>query len=162
MKPPTTFERLYPSVGSLAAEPSDLEPLDREPLARPTRGRKNTPAYNAHSYPTKVPAEAIEPYVAHHTRPGDLVLDPFCGSGMAGLAARRLGRHAVLNDLSYGAAHLSWNLCEPCDPADLQQAARGVLAAVADDYAASTPPAPATTCSTGAGRRGSRSRSAMT
>jgi hypothetical protein len=63
------------------------------------------------------------------------VLDPFCGSGMAGLAARRLGRHAVLNDLSYGAAHLAWNLCEPCDPADLQQAAQSVLAAVADDYA---------------------------
>ena len=135
MKPPTTFPRLYPSIGALAAEPSDRAPLDVEPLARPTRGKKNTPAYNTHSYPTKVPAEAIEPYIAHHTRPGDLVLDPFCGSGMAGLAARRLGRHAVLNDLSYGAAHLAWNLCEPCDPADLQQAARSVLAAITDEYA---------------------------
>lgn len=135
MKPPTTFEQLYPGIGLLAAEPSDRAPLDVEPLARPTRGKKNTPAYNTHSYPTKVPAEAIEPYIAHHTRSGDLVLDPFCGSGMAGLAARRLGRHAVLNDLSYGAAHLAWNLCEPCDPKELQQAARSVLAAVADAYA---------------------------
>ena len=135
VKAPTTFERLYPSIGYVAAKASDLVPLDVEPLVRPTRGKKNTPAYNTHSYPTKVPAEAIEPYVAHHTRPGDVVLDPFCGSGMAGLAARRLGRHAVLNDLSYGAAHLAWNLCEPCDPTDLQQAARSVLEAVADGYA---------------------------
>lgn len=135
LRPPTTFERLYPSIGTLAAEPSKREPLEVEPLTRPTRGKKNTPAYNTHSYPTKVPAEAIQPYIAHHTRPGDLVLDPFCGSGMTGLAARRLGRHAVLNDLSYGAAHLAHNLCEPCDPDDLRQAARSVLAAVDDALA---------------------------
>ncbi len=135
MKSPTTFKRLYPNIGNLVAEPSNLTPVDVEPLARPTRGRKNTPAYNTHSYPTKVPAEAIEPYVAHHTRPGGLVLDPFCGSGMTGLAARRLGRHAILNDLSYGAAHLAWNLCEPCDPGELQEAARSILVNIADEYA---------------------------
>jgi DNA modification methylase/predicted RNA-binding Zn-ribbon protein involved in translation (DUF1610 family) len=134
VKSPTTFKRLYPNIGNLVAEPSNLAPVDVEPLARPTRGRKNTPAYNTHSYPTKVPAEAIEPYVAHHTRPGDLVLDPFCGSGMTGLATRRLGRHAILNDLSYGAAHLAWNLCEPCDPGELQEAARSVLANIAGEY----------------------------
>jgi DNA modification methylase len=135
VKSPTTFKRLYPNIGNLLAEPSNLTPVDVEPLARPTRGRKNTPAYNTHSYPTKVPAEAIEPYVAHHTRPGGLVLDPFCGSGMTGLAARRLGRHAILNDLSYGAAHLAWNLCEPCDPGELQEAARSILVNIADEYA---------------------------
>lgn len=134
MKAPTSFELLYPLIGTLAAEPSQQPPPDVEPIARPTRGRKNTPAYNTHSYPTKVPAEAIEPYIEHHTRTGDLVLDPFCGSGMTGLAARRLGRHAVLNDLSFGAAHLAWNLCEPCDPRALQAAADEVLAAVADEY----------------------------
>jgi DNA modification methylase len=135
VKSPTTFKRLYPNIGNLVAEPSNLTPVDVEPLARPTRGRKNTPSYNTHSYPTKVPAEAIEPYVEHHTRPGDLVLDPFCGSGMTGLAVRRLGRHAILNDLSYGAAHLAWNLCEPCDPGELQESARSVLVNIADEYA---------------------------
>lgn len=135
MSPPTCFGHLYPQIGTLAVKPSDAAPLRVEPLAYPTRGGKNTASYNAHSYPTKVPAEAIEPYVEHHTRPGDVVLDPFCGSGMAGLAARRLGRHAILNDLSYGAAHLAWNMCEPCDPRALQEAARSVLAATAAEYA---------------------------
>lgn len=133
---PTTFASLYPRIGTLASTPTGVEPLDVEPLTQPTRGAKNTPAYNTHSYPTKVPAEAIEPYIAHHTRCGDLVLDPFCGSGMTGLAARRLGRDAVLNDLGFGAAHLAWNLCEPCDPDDLRDAARGVLDAVREEYAA--------------------------
>ncbi len=134
-RPPASFARLYPAIDKLATEPTRRRPLDVDALAHPTRGRKNTPAYNTHSYPTKVPVEAIEPYIEHHTRPGDLVLDAFCGSGMTGLAARRLGRHAVLNDLSFGAAHLAWNVCEPCDPAELQAAARSVLAAVSDEYA---------------------------
>jgi DNA modification methylase len=135
VKAPTTFKRLYPDVGLLRAERAHGLPGEVEPIASPTRGQKNTHAYNAHSYPTKVPAEAIEPYIERHTRPGDLVLDPFCGSGMTGLAARRRDRHAVLNDLSVGAAHLAWNLCEPCNPHDLQSAAREVLAGVADAYA---------------------------
>ena len=135
MTPPTSFKRLYPSIGALAAVPTDLAPVEVDPLTRPTTGKKNTAAYNTHSYPTKVPAEAIAPYIEHHTRPGDLVLDPFCGSGMTGLAARRLVRHAVLNDLGFGAAHLAWNLCEPCDPVALKTAAREVLAAISDEYA---------------------------
>lgn len=132
---PTTFADLYPAIGSLAAPLSRTPPRAAEPLRIPTRGGKNTPAYNTHSYPTKVPAEAIEPYIAHHTRPGDVILDPFCGSGMTGLAARRLGRHVILNDLSFGAAHLAWNLCQPCDPHQLQAAADAVLSTIADDFA---------------------------
>src|SRR4051812_13498859 len=102
------FAELYPEVGRFPA-PRDAAPVSVDrPLDAPTRGRKNTAAYNAHSYPTKVPPEAIEPFIEHHTRAGDVVFDPFCGSGMTGLAARRLARTAVLNDLSFGAAHLAW------------------------------------------------------
>jgi DNA modification methylase len=76
---------------------------------------KTSRAYNAHSYPTKVPPEAIEPYIGHFTAPGDVVLDPFCGSGMTGLAAVRRGRRAVLNDLSPLAVHLAFNYTAACD-----------------------------------------------
>jgi 16S rRNA G966 N2-methylase RsmD len=83
---------------------------------------KTTRAYNAHSYPTKVPPEAIEPFVVYYTRPGDVVLDPFCGSGMTGLAARRQGRRAILNDLSPLATHLAYNHSTRCDPDALLRA----------------------------------------
>jgi len=48
---------------------------------------KMTTIYNMHRYDSKKPHTAIRVYVRHYTRPGDLVLDPFCGSGGTALAA---------------------------------------------------------------------------
>src|SRR4051812_357571 len=129
------FDELYPEIGRPPALREGAPVSVARPLDAPTRGRKNTAAYNAHSYPTKVPPEAIEPFIEHHTKAGDVVLDAFCGSGMTGLAARRLGRTAILNDLSYGATHLAWNLTTPCDPDALGRAASAVLGAVEPAYA---------------------------
>src|SRR3954452_3718551 len=103
------FSDLYPRVGATVRGAATPPVEVAAPLSIPSRGSKGTSAYLAHSYPTKVPPEAIEPYLMHHTRSGDVVLDPFCGSGMTGLAARRMGRQAVLNDLSVGAIHLAAN-----------------------------------------------------
>ena len=52
------------------------------------RAGKNDPVYFAHSYPTKVPPQAIVPFIARYTRPGETVLDAFCGTGMTGVAAQ--------------------------------------------------------------------------
>ena len=68
---------------------------------------KSSFAYQAHSYPTKVPPEAIVPFIEACTEPGDLVVDPFCGSGMTGVATLMTGRRAVLSDLSPGAVHVA-------------------------------------------------------
>jgi 16S rRNA G966 N2-methylase RsmD len=131
----TAFSHLYPDVGTAPANLTEGgAALTRSALGRASKGAKNTAAYNAHSYPTKVPPEGIEPFIAHYTEPGDLVLDPFCGSGMTGLAARRLGRRAVLNDLSFGATHLTWNLVTPCDAEELGAAAREVLRRVSESF----------------------------
>jgi DNA modification methylase len=103
----------------------------REPFAKDTKVGKNSAIYNAHSYHTKVPPEGIVPYILHYTAPGDLVLDPFCGSGMTGVAAMmcarppigveipagaKLGaRKAILNDLSPAACHIAYNYTHPVD-----------------------------------------------
>lgn len=103
----------------------------REPFARETKVGKNSAIYNAHSYHTKVPPEGIVPYLLHYTSPGELVLDPFCGTGMTGVAAMlcaqpphgidappgsRLGaRAAILNDLSPAACHIAHNYTHPVD-----------------------------------------------
>ncbi|PIQ04553.1 MAG: DNA methylase, partial [Nitrospirae bacterium CG18_big_fil_WC_8_21_14_2_50_70_55] len=52
---------------------------------------KTDALYKAHGYHTKVPHLAIVPSILHYTRPGDLVLDGFCGSGMTGVAAQWCG-----------------------------------------------------------------------
>jgi site-specific DNA-methyltransferase (adenine-specific) len=43
-------------------------------------------------HPTQKPTEALAPIIAALTRPGDLVLDPFAGSGSTLVAAQSLGR----------------------------------------------------------------------
>lgn len=126
-----SFERLYPTLGMRhGSGPSVQGPVDEEPFLIPALGSRSTPVYNVHSYHTKVPPEAIEPYIEHHTRPGAVVLDPFAGSGMTGVAARRLGRRAILNDLSPAAVHIAWNVTHDCDPDALAQAADRVLGQV--------------------------------
>ncbi len=134
-----------PTVGAFIAKygrPYDpKEPYERSAFATPVKAGKNTAIYNAHSYHTKVPPQGIEPYIEHYTRPGDIVLDPFCGSGMTGVAALKLGRRVILNDLSPAATHIAYNYCTPsgCDCAQARVRAHrgssqgGVRLAVRDD-----------------------------
>ncbi len=49
-------------------------------------------------YPTQKPVRLLERIVAASSRPGDLVLDPYAGSGTTGVAAHRLGRRWLLVD----------------------------------------------------------------
>ncbi len=43
-------------------------------------------------HPTQKPVEALRPLIEAFTKPGDLVLDPFSGSGSTLAAAQQLGR----------------------------------------------------------------------
>ena len=49
-------------------------------------------------YPTQKPVRLLERIVAASSRPGDVVLDPYAGSGTTGVAAARLGRRWILVD----------------------------------------------------------------
>jgi site-specific DNA-methyltransferase (adenine-specific) len=62
-------------------------------IVSPT-GREKT------GYPTQKPEGLIRRMVAASTRPGDLCLDPFAGSGTLGAVAAALGRRYVLIDES--------------------------------------------------------------
>lgn len=106
----------------------------RPPFAAPVKAGKATAIYNAHSYHTKVPPQGIEPYITHYTEPGDLILDPFCGSGMTGVAALKLGRRVILNDLSPAAAHIAYNYCTPVDVDALKREFARIKAAVKDEF----------------------------
>jgi hypothetical protein len=61
---------------------------------------RTDPIYNCHPYLTKVPIGGIVPLIEAFTRPGDLVVDMFAGSGMTGIASAILGRVARLSDIS--------------------------------------------------------------
>lgn len=58
-------------------------------------------------YPTEKPAAVSEVLIRQSTQPGEIVADPFMGSGSAGVAALSLGRRFVGTDISRTAIELS-------------------------------------------------------
>ncbi|CAJ5232112.1 DNA methylase [Burkholderia pseudomallei] len=128
----------------------------REPLAIDVSVGKTDPIYKAHSYHTKVPHLAIVPSILHYTKPGDVVLDGFAGSGMTGVATqwcdtappayrheielawKKEGRPApqwgarrvVLNDLSPAATFIGANYNLPFDVDAFAQAGKQLLKSV--------------------------------
>lgn len=132
------------------------EEYEREPFAVDVSVGKTDQLYKAHGYHTKVPHLAIVPSILHYTRPGDLVLDGFCGSGMTGLAAQWCGgapanyrqqleaewkanghlppewgaRRVVLNDLGPAASFIAAGYNIPFDVGLFEREARRILSEV--------------------------------
>jgi len=66
-----------------------------EPYTSDVMSSKADAVYTAHSYHTKVPPAAIATYLRHYTKPGDIVLDFFSGSGMTAVACRMIDQEQV-------------------------------------------------------------------
>jgi len=121
------------------AHPYDAEKdaYEKLPYDKPVEAGKNTPIYNAHSYHTKVPYQGIIPFIDHYTEPGDLILDPFCGSGMTGVASLICPsgpRKVILNDISPAAVHIARNYCTPCDMQQLKKEFERIKEAVKEEF----------------------------
>ena len=67
----------------------------------------NPKARERTGYPTQKPLLLLEHIIEIATREGDVVLDPFCGSGTTLLAAELLGRKAIGIDISADAIELT-------------------------------------------------------
>ncbi len=94
----------------------DCEAVDREPYMAPglvtpekaARGKRATSVWwhtivsptgsEKTGYPTQKPEGIVRRMVQASTRPGDLCLDPFAGSGTLGAVAAGLGRRYLLMD----------------------------------------------------------------
>src|SRR5689334_1286069 len=80
-----------------ASKPFDLDAdkYDVKAFNEPITTTKATAIYNMHRYDSKKPHDAIRHYIRHYTQAGDIVLDPFSGSGGTALAALMEGRKAI-------------------------------------------------------------------
>jgi 16S rRNA G966 N2-methylase RsmD/predicted RNA-binding Zn-ribbon protein involved in translation (DUF1610 family) len=103
-----------------------------QPFSGNIRAGKNTYVYDAHTYHTKVPPEGIAKLIEYYTTPGQIVLDPFCGSGMTGVAAGNLGRRALLSDLSPAATFIAQHFNTPVDAGVYLRAVRRLLEEAAE------------------------------
>lgn len=111
---PILYLEKNPSFGELVQSTRRAKHVSKA-FDSPISAGKNTYVYDAHTYHTKVPPEGIKALVEHYTNPGDVILDPFCGSGMTGVAALELGREVLLCDLSPAAVFITYNLNTPID-----------------------------------------------
>lgn len=141
------LEDFIKEKGTIYNEATD--DYQREPFAADVSEGKNDPVYNAHSYHTKVPYKAIMRYILHYTKPGDIVLDGFCGTGMTGVAAQMCGiegplknefihlsneyqwgqRAAILSDLSPVASFIAYNYNTPISSSDVLQQMNSIIEA---------------------------------
>ena len=81
-------------------------------VKRPNRvelpaGSRHTRTYRLHAYWSKKPHEVLRECIESLSRPGEVVLDPFCGSGGTLVVAAMLGRKAIGVDRSPAAAFIS-------------------------------------------------------
>jgi hypothetical protein len=127
---------------------SDEEREDPGPFFTDITEGKGNAFYKAHSYPTKVPYPAIMRFLLHYTKPGDVVLDGFAGSGSTGIAVQACGqpdakirniishdmgevtwgyRRAVLSDLSPSASVIAAGLNLPIDAGAFDKASTNLL-----------------------------------
>jgi len=79
----------------------DNSTYHREPFASDVSEGKGGAIYSAHGYHTKVPHKAVMRYILHYTDPGDVVLDGFCGTGMAGVATQLCADRREVEELGY-------------------------------------------------------------
>jgi DNA methylase len=121
---------------------------ERRLYETPLVADRTGPLFNAVPYPTKISPETVALYIATHTLPGQTVLDPFCGSGSTGLAARLCDsptermlssarsmnlrphwgpRQAVLYDVGVFPALISEVMGNPPDPEAFMTAAQQVV-----------------------------------
>ncbi len=90
---------------------------------------RTDPIYNCHPYLTKVPISGIAPLIEAFTKPGDVVVDMFAGSGMTGIAAAMLGREARLSDISVLGRHIALGYLTQVSPSEFRRAADEAVAA---------------------------------
>lgn len=65
----------------------------------------NTSTNERTGYPTQKPLALLERIIQASSNEGDIVLDPFCGSGTTAAAAEKLGRKWIMSDLGRFAIH---------------------------------------------------------
>lgn len=78
----------------------------------------NNMAKERTGYPTQKPLALLERFVLAHSRAGDLVLDPFCGSGTTLAAAAKHGRSAIGIDKSPEAVRIARSRLGGADAGD--------------------------------------------
>ena len=94
--------------------------------------KTHTPMYLMHKYWARKPHNVVSEYIKHHTKEGEIVLDPFCGSGVTAIEALKLNRKAVGLDLDPMSIFISRETAVPVDLDKFKQAFESIAGKIKD------------------------------
>jgi adenine-specific DNA methylase len=91
------MKSLETQLSFLVSEQETLTEADKRNGEQP---ETYTGMYAMHKYWSKKPYNLVSQYIEKYSRPNEIVLDPFCGSGVTTTESIRLGRRAVGVDIN--------------------------------------------------------------
>jgi site-specific DNA-methyltransferase (adenine-specific) len=105
------YMKSFHEVGFLLAKGKPAKPLEplSDVLPWDYSGNK--------LHPNQKPVMAIKPLIETYSQPGDVVLDPFAGSGTTGVGARACGRQFILIEKDPSVFRLAQQRLDTFEPA---------------------------------------------
>ncbi len=107
--------------------PPKLEQLNYALVAK-----AHTPMYLMHKWWARKPHNVVAEYIKHYTKEGDVVLDPFVGSGVTALEAIKEGRKAIAIDLDPMATFITRMTGMPADLKEYEEEFKKIEAIIKD------------------------------
>ncbi len=111
----------YVSVKKATQSKANFDYLNCQLLEEiPVKKRAAKRHFGVHGYFTKQTWNVVQDYIQNFSQKGDLVLDPFGGSGVTAIEAMMIDRRAIHLDLNPMSVFLVDNLTRPVKITDLQ------------------------------------------
>ena len=105
-----------------------IEQINYATVAKP-----HTPMYLMHKYWARKPHNVVSEYIENYTKEGEIVLDPFCGSGPAPIEAIKLGRKGVGVDLNPISTFVTRMTSQPIDVNQIKKIFEDIKASCKDE-----------------------------
>ncbi len=86
----------------------------------------HTPMYNVHRFFARKPHNVVKAYIENYSAKGEVVMDPFCGSGVTVAESLKTGRRAIGIDLDPMATFITKMTIKPLDIGELKKAYKGI------------------------------------
>jgi DNA modification methylase len=118
---PSAFDRTQKQIEEKKNK-VEFDYLSRQPLKEVANISKQSSKrhYGVHGYFTKQAYQVVQAYIRNFTKPNDLVLDPFGGTGVTAIEAMMIGRKAIHVDLNPLSVFFVRNLISPVSLSELE------------------------------------------